>query len=61
MDSMKYQDTLHKHLLPFLRDIVDRSMPYRRLTPKCMPMIYELKTTIIDAWEDVESDFLKKI
>ncbi|RCN38807.1 hypothetical protein ANCCAN_15282 [Ancylostoma caninum] len=38
MDSMKYQDTLHKQLLLFLRDIVDRSMPYRKLTPKCMPL-----------------------
>ncbi|RCN47245.1 hypothetical protein ANCCAN_06687 [Ancylostoma caninum] len=38
MDSMKYQDTTHKHLLPCLRDIVDRSMPSRRLTPKCMPV-----------------------
>ncbi|RCN52648.1 hypothetical protein ANCCAN_01024 [Ancylostoma caninum] len=25
------------------------------------PTIYELKSTIIDAWEDIESDFLKHL
>ncbi|RCN25974.1 hypothetical protein ANCCAN_28309 [Ancylostoma caninum] len=86
MDSMKYHDTLYKHLLSFSTDIVDRRMPSRWLTPKeqserhglaCSPdlnavenlssilarwvycshrqfqTMYELKTTIIDAWEDV--------
>ncbi|RCN49821.1 hypothetical protein ANCCAN_04064 [Ancylostoma caninum] len=107
MDSMEFQDSLHRQRLSFVRDIVDRSAPSCKLTPGCMPAsqpkvgfrragerhglpqgqpgpelngeliehpstkglcnyrqfqtIDELKTTIIDAWEDVESDFLKNV